>query len=364
MSFRAPLRNGSPDLPDTDSIVPEPKLNLLLDRDMVWEARRFRVAAIGSALVHLLLTTVALNVKESPYVPRQPERMLVQRVTPLYTPPELTQKAANKVPISKELSVESIPPRPTLKAPSPAPAAAKPQVATIAPPIPAPPTPRETPRQVVIEPPKIESPVQGIQTAQLPKSNLPNPEAEKPKVAFESIAAGNLAPGTGSGRGTGLIQVPSASIQEAVRSLSRSSGTIGAISIGDISAEDSGMGPGLNLPPSAGRPRSNLELKSDPMGVDFRPYMLQVLAAVRRSWFAVYPEAARLGQRGQVVLQFAIAKQGGVTKVIFSGASGAKALDQSAVAAISASNPLPPLPSDFKGDRIVLQMTFLYNMPR
>ena len=318
---------------------------------------------LGTVVVHIFLTTIALSVKESPYVPRQPERVLVQRVTPLYTPPELTQKAANKAPIAKELSVESIAPRPTLKSPAPAPEAARPQVAKVAPPIPAPPTPREAPRQVVVEPPKIEAPVQGIQTAQLPKANLPNPLAEKPKVALESITAGAQAPGTGAGRGTGLIQVPSASIQDAVKSLSRSSGNMGAISIGDV-GDDTGIGQGLNLPPSAGRPRSNLELKSDPMGVDFRPYMTQVLAAVRRNWFAVYPEAARLGQRGQVVLQFAIAKQGLVTKVVFSGASGAKALDQSAVAAISASNPLPPLPTDFKGDRIVLQMTFLYNMPR
>jgi TonB family protein len=127
---------------------------------------------------------------------------------------------------------------------------------------------------------------------------------------------------------------------------------------------DEGFGAGLNLPPSAGRPHSNLELKSDPMGVDFRPYMLQVLAAVRRNWFAVYPEAARLGQRGEVVLEFAITKGGVVAKVIFSSESGLKALDQSAVAAISASNPLPPLPADFKGDRIVLKMTFMYNMRR
>ncbi len=362
-SFRGPSRTGSLNLLETDSIVPEPKLNLLLERDTVWAAHRFRVAAIGSAVVHLLLTTAALNVQESPYRPRRPERILVQRVTPLYTPPELTQKAVNKVPITKELSVESIAPRPTLKSPAPAPAAAMPQVAKVAPPMPAPPTPKEAPRQVVVEPPKLEAPVQGLQTAQLPKSNLPNPVAEKPKVALESVMAGNQAPGTGAGRGTGLIQVPTGSIQEAVRSLSRSSGSVGAVTIGDV-GDDSGIGQGLNLPPSAGRPRSNLELKSDPMGVDFRPYMLQVLAAVRRNWFAVYPEAARLGQRGQVVLQFAISKQGGVVKVVFSGASGAKALDQSAVAAISASNPLPPLPSDFKGDRIVLQMTFLYNMPR
>jgi TonB family protein len=134
--------------------------------------------------------------------------------------------------------------------------------------------------------------------------------------------------------------------------------------VGDSGADQTGLGAGLNLPPSAGLPRSNLELRSDPLGVDFRPYMTQVLAAVRRNWFAVYPEAARLGQRGEVILEFAIAKQGLVTKVIFSTESGLKALDQSAVAAISASNPLPPLPTGFKGDRIVLRMTFMYNMPR
>jgi outer membrane biosynthesis protein TonB len=44
--------------------------------------------------------------------------------------------------------------------------------------------------------------------------------------------------------------------------------------------------------------------------------------------------------------------------------SGADALDRAAVAGISAWVPFPPLPSEFKGDRIVLQMNFAYNMPR
>ncbi|HXJ44501.1 MAG TPA: energy transducer TonB [Bryobacteraceae bacterium] len=351
-------------LTETAATIPEPELNLLLERDDVWDGYRYRYAAAGSVFVHILLILVALSIRESPYVPR-PERIFVQHVTPLYTPPELTQRSPNKSPVSKELTVESIAPRPQLKAPAPAPAAAKPQVAKIAPPVPTPPTPKEVPRQVAIELPKTEAPVQGLQATQLPKSpTMPAAVPDKPKLALENANSSQLAAGVNSGRGTGLIQVPSASIQDAVKNLSRSQGSLGAISIGDIGSEDSGIGPGLNLPPSAGRPRSNLELKSDPMGVDFRPYMLQVIAAIRRNWFAVYPEAARLGQRGQVVLQFAIAKQGIVTKVIFSGASGAKALDQSAVAAISASNPLPPLPADFKGDRIILQMTFLYNMPR
>ena len=59
-----------------------------------------------------------------------------------------------------------------------------------------------------------------------------------------------------------------------------------------------------------------------------------------------------------MVLQFAIGKKGELNKVVFSTESGAKALDQAAVAAISASNPLPPLPTDYKGDRVVLQLTF------
>jgi TonB family protein len=93
------------------------------------------------------------------------------------------------------------------------------------------------------------------------------------------------------------------------------------------------------------------------MGVDFKPYLLQVLQAVRTNWFAVYP-------RGRVVLEFSVTKTGGVLKVVFAGQSGSRPLDQAAVAAISASNPLPPLPKDFKGDSIVLQMSFMYNMPR
>jgi len=351
-------------LPEADITSTEPELNLLLKQDPGWDQHRYRRAAAGSLFIHFVLITTALNIKESPYVPRVPERLFVEHVTKLYTPPELTQKAPNKTPVSKELTVESIAPRPQLKAPAPAPSAAQAQQARIAPPVPAPPTPKEAPRQPVIEPPKIESPVQGLQATQLPKSPVPTPTPEKPKLALENANAPQLTAGVNSGRGSGLIQVPSASIQDVMRSMSRSQGSMGATSVGDVGSEDMGIGPGLNLPSSAGRPRSNLELKSDPMGVDFRPYMLQVLAAVRRNWFAVYPEAARLGQRGQVVLQFAIAKQGLVTKVIFSGASGAKALDQSAVAAISASNPLPPLPTDFKGDRVILQMTFLYNMPR
>jgi len=98
--------------------------------------------------------------------------------------------------------------------------------------------------------------------------------------------------------------------------------------------------------------------------VDFQAYLQRVLTAVKFNWTAVFPTAARLGQRGVVTLEFSILKDGTVQKIAFDGLSGSKALDNASVAAISASNPLPPLPTDFKGDRIVLEMSFMYNIPR
>ena len=40
------------------------------------------------------------------------------------------------------------------------------------------------------------------------------------------------------------------------------------------------------------------------------------------------------------------------------------AFDQAAVASVSASNPFPPLPSEYKGSEIRLQLAFSYNVPR
>ncbi|MDP9054155.1 MAG: TonB C-terminal domain-containing protein, partial [Acidobacteriota bacterium] len=265
--------------------------------------------------------------------------------------------------LSKELTVEAIPARPVPKA---APAPPRKRA-----PLPAPPIARApAAKPVILDAPKIELPKspaesQADQLAKLTHPAPPPPPAQPPKLALENVAQ-PPAPAGGSNQGRplrGLI-APNQAVEAAVRDLAANGAVPGHQVVDDAGAESSGAGLGLNLPPSAGRPHSNLELRSDPLGADFRPYMQQVLAAIRRNWFAVYPEAARLGQRGEVILEFAIAKQGMVTKVIFSSASGAKALDQSAVAAISASNPLPPLPSSFRGDRIVLRMTFMYNMQR
>jgi TonB family protein len=321
------------------------------------ETDRLRKAAIGTGAIHLLLVLVLASVsgptvKPSKYIER------VRRITPLVDPPtELTQKSPNDGKISKELRVESI--APSIPVPSPAPGA---KARRFEPP----PTPQPVKPPVaapsVVEPPKIEQ-AQNM-PPQIPMTQLPpqiqpqepsRPPETKPKLMFEAPPA----PPTGPVGGT-RVPMPGNTIQEAVRELSHggSTGTSGSDSM------DLGRGAGLNLPPSAGRPQMDWQMKFDPQGVDFKPYILQVLASVRRNWYAVYPESAKLGTRGQVKLDFAIAKDGKVTRVVYSWQSGSNALDHAAVAAISASNPLPPLPAEFRGDRIVLSFTFSYNMGR
>ena len=71
-----------------------------------------------------------------------------------------------------------------------------------------------------------------------------------------------------------------------------------------------GINPASPSVPVPGKLGSSLELQSDPMGVDFKPYLIRVLSAVKRNWLAVVPESARLGRRGKVVIQFAISKDG------------------------------------------------------
>ena len=122
------------------------------------------------------------------------------------------------------------------------------------------------------------------------------------------------------------------------------------------------LGDPLRQAPSRGKTASTLELLSDPMGVDFKPYLIRVLAAVRRNWFAVIPESARMGRRGKVILQFSVDREGQVPKLVIAMPSGAEPLDRAAVAGISASVPLPPLPKEYTGNQIRLQLSFAYNM--
>jgi TonB family protein len=267
---------------------------------------------------------------------------------PLYLPRELTQKDPNRGKITKVLDVRSVaPPAPVPQAPKfRAPAPAPRPVAAI--PLPA------------IEAPRIETP-----EAPPPppaEGRLPQvaPPPEQPKLAFEPVGAGGKAPRANPDPNIKLPQ-PATSVQDALRAPVQPPAPNGGIVIGDI--DELNTVPNPNRAPAAGPVRSNLQLLSDPKGVDFKPYLIQILAAVRTNWLAVIPESARFGQRGRVLVQFIIDRRGGVPKLVIAESSGTTAFDRAAVAGISASNPFPPLPANFQGAEIRLQLAFSYNQP-
>jgi TonB family protein len=326
----------------------EHELNFLLVRDTSGDWPRWKRAAIGSAVFHLVAITALFVIKGESWRPPPPERVEPQQIVHLFVPKDLTQKAPNNAPVSKLILSQSSAPVPKLPPQPP------PRVAKQAPPLPpaAPPQPKATIAAPVAPAPNPgeiahNQPAGGT----LPPVALPNPDA--PKLVIDDSPALHPAPRAGE------FSRPVNPTEDAIRAMRRGGPPAGSQS-GESDLTTAG---GAHIAPSVAR-MSNPQLKSDPMGVDFSAYLQQVLTAVKLNWSAVFPTAARLGQRGIVSIQFAIAKDGKVTKIVFESQSGARALDNASVAAISASNPLPALPTDFKGDRVVLQMSFMYNIPR
>ncbi|HMD70583.1 MAG TPA: energy transducer TonB [Bryobacteraceae bacterium] len=325
------------------------EIHILTDWGDAADSPRKRRAAVFSVLVHVVAVVTLFTLPKSLFVP--PPQMAEVRITPLIEPlTELTQNAPNKGKINKEFNATELNPRPRIQVPMGLPSATLPQAPRPA--VPAPPLP---------EPPKVEAAVKEVPKVDLPPPPPPQIQAvETPKLAFETPSA----PPPPLPPGQAKVPVPDTSVSGAIRQAARA-GAAGGLVVGDFGASGpGGYGPGVNLPPSPGSQGSNMQLLSDPQGVDFRPYLIRILASVKQHWQSVMPESAKLGRRGTVAIQFSIARNGQVPKLVIAEFSGAEALDRAAVAGISASVPFPPLPAEFKGDRIVLQMNFAYNMPR
>lgn len=327
-----------------------PELNLLTD----WEQDRGRVRRAGtlSVLAHVAAVVALILMPRSVIAPL---RRAAAQITPLIEPPtELTQKPPNKGPVAKEVTVEALQPRPHIQIPPSPPSTTRPAAQINSPPQP-PPAPLPEPPRLAAGNRDVQAPVGPPVIPAMPPQIQ---EQEKPKLAFETPTA---PPPSG---GVGTITRPDTSVAGAIRDITRG-GVQGGLAVGDDTSDVGigGIGGGLNLPPSPGRAASQLELLSDTKGVDFRPYLIQVLSAVRRNWFAVYPESARMGLRGKVEAEFVISKDGSIPKLVLVLHS-TPALERAAVAGIDASHPFPPFPKEFSGDRIVLKLTFLYNIPR
>ncbi len=340
-----------------------PELHLLTGQKPV-SSRHIAAMAVASIIVHILAITFFFSLPE--VIPPKRNSIITSdfhRAVHLVLPRsfEPTQKAPNltKV-VHSELDVRSEVEAPQSQAPKFRPRQ----------PIPGPVVPPPAPPPV-IEPPKIQAAT--TQPPPLPPSiappaspngtipQAPPPPAEsKPRIAFENVAPPTAIRVNGPPPDPRLLMHPAP--PEYTAPTNRPAGG-GGLSVGDA-GDDLNLLPGLNQAQSKGRMGSNLQLLSDANGFDFKPYLLQVLASVRRNWMAVIPQSASMGRRGQVLIQFIIDRRGGVPKLVIASSSGTEAFDRAAVAGVSASNPFPPLPPEFKGEQIRLQLAFSYNAPR
>jgi TonB family protein len=318
----------------------DPQLLLELLEDERTSARR-RETFLVSVILHLLIVLLLIT---------QPDlfRRVLQNGTPvsaihprdvtlLYQPPELPKvKVAPKTPVLSDANRKAQPgtetPPPPLRyqppAPPPAPRPNSPRLgeengnARQLPPIGLPNFP-EAPKDVPKQRPTLEQ--------------IPRPESTPSQAQL------TLPPIVSPNRGTDAI----------LRGMAKEHASGGGQSLGGGYQDYGPQDPNLNIP--------GPQILSDTMGVDFNPYLLRVLSLVRRNWYAVIPEIARLGKQGRVVLEFSILRNGNVPNLILAATSGTDSLDGAALSSIRLSSPFPPLPPEFPGQDIRLRFIYLYN---
>jgi TonB family protein len=193
-----------------------------------------------------------------------------------------------------------------------------------------------------------------------PPANQPSNQPPQEARNEDSLRLEEVKPNTGGG-GAGLnlpTLTPGQAIQQSLQSAARgrSSGTGSGSGVG----YGDGNGQFQNLEPNFST--EGPIILSDTRGVDFGPYLARIVYIVRRNWYSVIPESARLGEKGRVGIVFEILKDGSVPQLRLVASSGSDPLDRAALAGIHASVPFPPLPEEFTGNHLVLQFIFLYNL--
>jgi TonB family protein len=311
----------------------------------------------GSLTFHLLFLLLAIQLPSFVSL-NEPEQHVSMRRTRLYIPPDvLTQRAPNRHKISENIDLASLIASEEAQARKASPEAHTKHF--------------ELPKQLI---------------QKQPSTVMPQILPEPPKVALNQTT-GTLAAGAVSGIGAPAppppspaeapfqnvgaevplnphpaINPPKATVQEAVKGLTRN-GESSRLIISDNSMSEPS-------PPTAGATRqpgaehAAVELQSDPEGADFKAYLTRILTIVRSNWRRVIPESARMGTlRGRTVMEFIINRDGSIPKLVTAQSSGSELLDRAAIAGLSMSNPLPALPADYKGFQVRLAFTFSYNLP-
>jgi TonB family protein len=114
------------------------------------------------------------------------------------------------------------------------------------------------------------------------------------------------------------------------------------------------------IKPEAETKTPPVEILSDTRGVDFGPYLQDLMKKVQQNWYILIPESAQQ-KNGKLAIEFAIEKDGHVADMRLAASSGDVALDRPAWGSITNSDPFPPLPLEFKGKYLALRLHYAYN---
>ena len=226
----------------------------------------------------------------------------------------------------------------------------------------APPTVEPQPAPGPREPERVTKELPSAPAAQPSTSQpaAPTPKAEAPRAPLKLESPGEPQPNP-----NGLILPklsPGRSIEQSIRDAAKGSISAPIASGGQLPGGGGAGAPGVG---GSGAAYGSMEMLTPNEGVDFSTYLARVYTSVKQNWFAVMPESVRLGDRGMVVLQFRILRNGNVPtgEPVLMRTSGKEPLDRAAFSSIRASNPFQPLPPAFSGPYIELRFTYLYNLP-
>ena len=345
--------------PEDETLPPPPPMlrgaefpidDLLLELHQERRRRKRQQAAFLSVIGHLCLLLLILlapripflSVVRPPVIVEKPQPQ--QQLTYLELPPDLITKKKPPAPppvISNRDRHFDQPVKPkdsisapvTRPAPKPVPATPPPGPVASQPPAPAQPAAPPPAATKAPEPAPQPAKDNGLKLEDIPKP------VANPKLRFDVGAAD--------------------SVQRAMQAAAR-----------DRTAHGQGVTETNPLPPRAsgsgssapGQTGAGVQILTDTQGVDFDSYLRRVVEIVRRNWYAVMPETVYLGTQGKVVVVFNINANGTVPGLRPVSLSGTASLDEAAEASIKASNPFPPLPTQFHGPFITLQFSFYYNL--
>jgi len=102
----------------------------------------------------------------------------------------------------------------------------------------------------------------------------------------------------------------------------------------------------------------NADIQFDSKGIDFNPWLRRFVAQIKRNWFV--PQAAML-QRGHVVIQFYVLRNGTIADIKIVQSSGILPFDTAAFNSLKLSNPTIALPPEYPDDKAFFTVTFHYN---